>query len=563
MVVGAVVLLLGAYVGACFALSGQVPRGTTVAGVSIGGKSGADARKALEARAAELGETPLTVAAEGQQAQLVPVDSGLGIDTRATVDGLTGPHLTDPGHLWSHVVGGGTVEPVTTVDSDALATAISALGEQLVTAPPPVDAAVTFVDGKAQVTDSSDGQGLDEAAAAQVLASQWWSADGPLTLTIVPQKPQITTAQAEQAVRDQADPLLAGPVTVVVGDTHAKLTVDQMTTGATFVPKDGTLTLVLDGPGLASRLVAQVPALTDTAAAHFEFDASGQPVVVAGVAGKSVDPTALAAAVVAATTTTDRTATVDLVDTDPEQSRADLEGLGVKEVVGEYWTPLTAEPRRTKNITNGASLINGTLVRPGETFSLGETISPIDASNGFIEAGVINNGMHTDGMGGGLSQVSTTTFNAAFESGMELGPPTGSAGAWHKPHSEWFNRYPEGREATISYPGLDMKWQNNTPYGALVKAWIEPTCDKGSYGCLHVQIWSTKYWTVESETFPRQHVVSPSTEHKSGANCVPSSAGNSGFLSTGVRRIYLDGELKGEWTWSWTYSPSNKIVCDG
>ncbi|MDR3069338.1 MAG: VanW family protein [Cellulomonas sp.] len=560
---GAVVLLVGVYVAACFALSDRVPRGTTVAGVSIGGKSSADARKALDSGLADVGTTPVAVVADGQESTFVPAEAGLAFDAQATVKSVTGPRLTEPGHLWRHIVGGGATTPVTTTDGDKLEETVAVLDTPVRV--DPVDATVVFGDGAAQVTPAADGQGLDTAAAARTIAAQWLTADEPLRLKIVTIAPQITDDAARRAVTEQAEPLMAGPITVVVEDSEAKLTVAQLTEGASFVPKDGGLALTLNGPGLVRHLAEQLPDLLDDAAdAHFDFDASGSPVIVDGVPGSSVAPDTLAAALVEASTTVDRTATVPLVASDPEHSREDLEGLGIKEVVGEYKTPLNSEPRRTQNITNGASLVSGTLVRPGETFSLGKTISPIDGSNGFVKAGVINQGMHVDGMGGGLSQLSTTTFNAAFESGMAL-PGVASqveGGITNKPHSEYISRYPEGRESTLSYPGVDMQWTNNTPYGALLKAWVGP-CSLNSAGCVYVQVWSTKYWTVESETFPRSGHTAPTTKHKSGANCSPSSAGVSGFVSTGVRRVYLDGELKDEWRWSWRYEPAHAIVCDG
>ena len=559
VVAGAVVLLVGVYVGACFALSDRVPRGTTVAGVSIGGKNSADARKALDRGLADVGTTPVAVVVDGQESTFVPADAGLAFDARATVKSVTGPRLTEPDHLWKHIAGGGAATPVTTTDRDQLEAAVDLLGEPVRT--DPVDATVVFTDHGVETTPAASGEGLDTAAAARTIAAQWLTADGPLQLKIVTLEPQITDAAAGRAVTEQAEPLMDGPVTVKVQDKTASLSVAQMTTGATFVPRDGALVLTLDGPGLVRHVAGQMPELLNNLGdAHFDFDAAGQPVIVVpDVTSKTVDSGALATAVVAASTTAGRTATAEIVESDPEQSRAELEALGVKEVVGEFSTPLTAEPRRTSNITNGARLINTILVRPGETFSLGASLEPVDASNGFREAGVINNGIHTDGMGGGLSQLSTTTFNAAFESGMEL--------VEYRAHTEWISRYPEGRESTLYYPDLDMKWKNNTPYGALVKAWIDPSgqCSLGKTsgsGCVRVQIWSTKYWTVESETFPRQDHVAPTTQHISSPRCEPSSAGNGGFLSTGVRRVYLDGELKDEFRWSWRYKPTNKIVCD-
>lgn len=215
-------------------------------------------------------------------------------------------------------------------------------------------------------------------------------------------------------------------------------------------------------------------------------------------------------------------------------------------MVSEFSTPLTSEPRRTVNITNGAEKISGTLIRPGETFSLTEELGPIDSAHGYVQAGAIVNGEHTDAWGGGLSQVSTTTYNAAYFAGMEL--------VEHTPHSEWFSRYPEGREATIFTGLIDMQWRNNTPYGALVQAFVAD-------GRLHVRIWSTPYWTVESSTSGRWGVVSPTTVYSQSPTCSPQSAGNPGFSVEVTRRVLLDGVLADEESWVVTYRPQNRVVC--
>src|SRR5450756_3158953 len=107
----------------------------------------------------------------------------------------------------------------------------------------------------------------------------------------------------------------------------------------------------------------------------FEND---QPVLRPGAPGTAIDPAALARAVQkAGLSATDRTARVALVPTDPKQSTAAMQALGVKEKVSEFATPLTNEPIRTLNLINGASKMSGQLVRPGETFSTTKALSPV------------------------------------------------------------------------------------------------------------------------------------------------------------------------------------------
>jgi len=124
----------------------------------------------------------------------------------------------------------------------------------------------------------------------------------------------------------------------------------------------------------------------------------------------------------------------------------------------------------------------------------------------------------------------------------------------HHPHSEWFARYPEGREATVFSGTLDLRWKNDTPYGALVQAWVVD-------GRVHVQIWGTKYWTVETTTSGRSNVRQPTTVYSQTPTCEAQNAGNPGFTVTVVRRVLLNGAVASTQTRTTTYKPQNKIIC--
>jgi len=146
----------------------------------------------------------------------------------------------------------------------------------------------------------------------------------------------------------------------------------------------------MDGAKLVDAVLARTTdLLTPAADASFQF-VRGAPRIVPGAAGTTLDPDDLAAAVAAAAVAGDRTAHVELVASDPAQSTAALEALGIKEIVSEFSTPLTSEPRRTRNIANGAEKVTGTLVLPGETFSLEKALGPITPENGYITGQTIH-----------------------------------------------------------------------------------------------------------------------------------------------------------------------------
>jgi vancomycin resistance protein YoaR len=131
--------------------------------------------------------------------------------------------------------------------------------------------------------------------------------------------------------------------------------------------------------------------------------------------------------------------------------------------------------------------LNGTLVRPGERFSLNGRLGRRTPAKGYLPAPVINGGRLVKGYGGGVSQVSTTTFNAAFFAGVRI--------EQHTPHSFYISRYPEGREATVSWPDVDQVWTNDTGFGILIRAQI-------SGNDLTVTFLGTKVWDVEAVKDP-------------------------------------------------------------
>ena len=545
VVLGIVVVLLGAYAGASYALGHRVPRGATVAGVDVGGLTETAAVQRLTTRLANATTGALTVKAGDQQAQLDPVQAGLTFDPAATVHRLVGVDLLQPVRLWNQLVGVGAQPAVTAVDANALHTAVQHLADSLQV--DPVDGAIVFADGKAHATPAQAGTDLDVAGAEKAIRDGWLVGARPLTLPTRTVEPDITQAETDAALTEVAQRVAGAPVTVSVADRTVTLPASTLISDASFTAQDGKLVLQMNGPALVGQVLAQTPGLVTAAAdAHFEFQ-NDAPVLVPGTPGTTIDPDALATAVAtAASSATQRTATVQLVPSDPSQSTEALQALGVKEIVSEFATPLTSEPHRTVNITVGASKINGVLVKPGETFSLGNALSPIDPAHGYIDAGAIVDGDHVQALGGGLSQISTTTFNAAYFAGFE--------DVAHTPHSEWFTRYPEGREATIFVPTLDMKWKNNTPYGALIQSWV-------ANNQVHVRIWGTKYWTVTSTTGPRSNVHQPTTVYSQSPRCTPQSAGNPGFTVTVTRQVSLDGVVKQTTSRTTTYKAQDTIVC--
>jgi vancomycin resistance protein YoaR len=546
-----VAALAGAYVGASYYFADRVPKGATVVGVDIGGLPRAEAlerlHQALDAKATET----VAVAVGEAETTFDPVLAGLGFSAEATVAAQTGLSF-NPARLWEHVGGIGQIELVLTVNRPALEAHLAELAA--LTRLEPVNGTLTVASGEVVTTEPQAGLELDQAAAAAQVEAEYLVKAGPWTWPAAELAPKIGQAQLDQAVQEIAEPLLSGPVAVAVADARVEVPAAEVAAAALIGPDGGDggrLTLDWDKELLAASVAKRLPAGVETEAedARFVF-VDGQPVIEDGAQGARLSPDQLAEAMsVAALALGDqRLATAELVEADPAAGRAELEQLGVKEVIGRFETQATNSADRTKNLRKAAAIVTGMIVRPGETFSLDKALGHRSLETGWFNAGVVVAGVSQDGIGGGLSQFSTTLYNAAHLAGM--------VDVAHTPHSNYFSRYPTGREATLWEGQIDNQFKNDTPYGVVLRAGVSDSLK------VWVELWSTKYWTVEAGIGQPYSYVAPRTIESTKADCKPQSAGSSGFQVDYWRvRTGPDGAAQPEETWHWRYDPMNAIVC--
>lgn len=142
------------------------------------------------------------------------------------------------------------------------------------------------------------------------------------------------------------------------------------------------------------------------------------------------------------------------VETDyPRGSKEELSR--VKDVLGTFTTSYsTSGPSRSQNVANGAKLINGTVLYPGDTFSTYEVVSPFTTANGYEMAGSYLNGKVVDSLGGGICQVSTTLYNAVLLSELEV--------VERSNHSMIVTYVDPSADAAIAGTYKDFKFKNDT-----------------------------------------------------------------------------------------------------
>ncbi len=540
----ALVVIAGAYLGMAWFLGRHVPSNTSVAGVPIGGMSPADAQATLKRALGESASRPVRVLAGGETVEVDPSAAGLSLDLDATLQGLSG-FSAKPADVWNHLTGGQEEPLRTTVDRSRLESALTAVASRVDKTP--VEGSVTFPGGRTTVVTPVVGRRLDVARSADSVVRAW-PATKPVAATVETVPPAVPAAEVARVAKEFATPAMSGPVKVSAGGRTFALA------PATYAPalsvaasSSGTLTPVVDD-AVVLRVVraAAVRAGVEKEARDARIVLAGSRAqVVPSVTGVSIDPASLKASFLPALTSASRTAVVRTTVTQPQLSTAQATKVAPKEVIGTFTTYLPFNPPRTENITIAARTLNGTYIAPGKQFSLNAVLGPRTAGKGYNEAPVIMNGRLTKDYGGGISQLSTTTFNAAFFAGVRIEE--------YHPHSFYISRYPEGREATISWPDVDQKWTNDTGNGILVQAGV-------SGNAVTVTLHGTKVWDVEAVKGPRRNVVQPKRIVDDRASCVAQTP-TPGFDVTVTRIFTRNGAEVKRSTFSTHYIPEDDVVC--
>ena len=555
LVGGALILVVGAVYLVGYLMAGdKLPKDAEIAGIAVGGLSTEAAVQKLETELGPRASAPIAVTAGDEKAEVVPADAGLGVDYAASVELAGGGRSLDPRHIWRVLTGGAQTDPVITTDQAELDAAVAELAKTVDRAPK--DAKLSFDGGKVVQTEGKDGVALDADQASSAIESAFLGAGAPVQLPAEVTEPQITTDEVAAVATSYAKPAVSGPVTLDAGAAGSfKVTAAMIGDSITFVAADGTLKPQLDAEKLrreADDAVAEVELKKPRNATVRLVD--GKPKVVPAVNGTTVSAENLAAAVQPLLTKTgkDRTGAVELTGAKAPFSTEDAENLQIKQVTGQFTTRFPYATYRNVNIGRAAELINNTVLKPGDTFSLNGIVGERTAKNGFVEGYIIQGGKFKKELGGGVSQSATTTYNAMFFAGLK--------DIQHQPHTLYIDRYPPGREATVAWPTLDLKFQNNTKYGVLVQAYVKKATPS-SRGSITVKMWSTKtYDEIDSSPLKKSSFTTGRDITDDDPKCEP-QAPVQGFTVNYSRIFRNDGKTVKTEPFRWTYAPTDRITC--
>lgn len=486
LLIALIILLVGS-VGAFEAYHGnRVYPGVSVWSKDVGGMLPKQATTRLM-NPSSLEEPLITLTGPDRSWEVGAAELGLRLEPEATA-GLAysvGREGAWPIGLLSRIellAVGANIAPVFTYDESVARRYLEALSTHIEVAP--VDAELTFDGTTPRVKIARAGRRLDvelTLAALSPLITQLRPATLPLVVEEVP--PVVKDAEAARA---EVQKLLNGPLTLALAEPR-----DGDPGPWVILPEDllemlnlhveaGMLRASLDEQPLRVYLEKLAPALEiDAVDARFHFNERTRELepISASQEGRALDVEGTVTRISEALTAGERHVPLVVQEIPPSYpDTASAEELGIVDRVATGESYFIGSPSgRDHNIRLSASQFDGLIVPPGETFSFNHTLGEVTAEAGYDTALITAGEQLAMGTGGGICQVSTTAYRAAFWGGYPI------IERWaHSQRVAYYELHGGGvgMDATIYTPVVDFKFVNDRPTPLLIETEVQQSAHR-------------------------------------------------------------------------------------
>lgn len=459
---------------------GEILGDVTVGGIQLGGLGEFEATEAVRELEARMASEPVTVVVAGHVFELDPTKVGFDIDEQAVVaaaleqgrkGNLLGQFNWWLGHFGDDAL---DLEVPYTYDESAIRTEID--DWQFNGIDDPAFPGDVWLDGENVVyAYPQSGTGIDADSSVTSLGSALGEMPRPAVELPTRQIQAALTNADVDAVVAEVGGFLSKPIRLQAPDLKT-VTVPRSVVADSLVVRreDNTVSgkpefrVTLRGAPILDYVTAFDPYLeTDPVDAEIIIDDVEDTVeIVPSVPVTEPDPVLIPQAAWKALNSVTRTASVPFrTGREATLSTADVAAYGINGKISEFTTFHSCCQARVINIQAIADAVDGAWILPGEVFSLNDYVGKRTTAKGYVCAGALIGGEVVEEgeicIGGGTSQFTTTLYNAAFFAGLE--------DIFHFPHTIWFSRYPEGREATLGFPNPDLVFRNNTDNVVVIK----------------------------------------------------------------------------------------------
>jgi vancomycin resistance protein YoaR len=468
--------------------------GVSIQGMPVGSLSREEIRTALASHYAPFIEAPLTLVFEGRSWQPSLDDLGVQFDfdqvaLAALGVGRTGNPLRRIEELWKlRQKGGIDIAPRLRVDAARVQQYLIGLAAEIDR--PPRNAALSIAAGKVLPTAAQPGrQLLVDATALDILRALQSLEPQTVTLRTRILEPTLADEDIAAAVVD-AELLLSRPLELRQGERRWVWDQDRIAEMLTISVIDGRMFINVDQARL-ERAVDRLAQFVDSPSAEprVTFRNGRLQIIESGRDGLRLKKAEAVEAIRLALRTPDRVVELPVETIRPQITTETLPTLGIVELVAEGKSSFAGSAGyRVTNIRAGAARMDGVLIPPGAEFSFNTQLGAVDAEHGFVQGyAVIGNRTQLE-WGGGVCQVSTTVFRAAFWAGLPI-----TERHAHPFHISWYDAFsfPDqaapGMDATI-YTGVqDLRFINDTGHWLLMEAVVDTSAQ-----VLSVRLYGTR-----------------------------------------------------------------------
>lgn len=538
--------LLASYFYEQGAFRGQVLRGVVLQGHSVFGLDRSELVSFLGPLERDVDEQEIELTLKGETRKFRAGDLGVAVDVdaitrRALGAGHQGSVFSRFGYWLGSLISSEEVPLTLRTDQTKLKKVLGTWAKELLDEP--VLPSVTF-DGELHVTMGRGGTVIEYEELARSLQAGGRPKEGWKKIIPTRERPPIVPEDDVVRVRREAETLVKKPIELVApGAEGGGVILSPFALGAALGnridEKNGTFTLQIDLEILKksmAKLLREVE--REPIDASFQFSSTGVPTMTPSEDGRGLDEAAFQRALREVGADGPRRIVLPLQVRKPKLTTEEAEKLGVKGLVMSFTTRHACCQPRVENIHHAAGQLDGVILRPGEKFSLNEFLGPRRKSTGYRKAPTIVRGEMEDVYGGGISQLATTLFNAVLRGGYEI--------IQRQPHSVYFSRYPEGHEATVSFPEPDLIFRNDTEAGMVIKTRAESTY-------IRVLIFGDNGGRVTTvDKGQRYDIVEPPKEYEPDETMPPEKmkrlrAGQLGWTVLVSRKVkYPSGKVKEE-----------------
>ena len=536
---GVAIILLGCYVWSITV----VPPNTKLFGYDIGSKLSPNVYEQINIAIKDKVNDPINFQTPQGTFTVTPEQIGLELDLPATVKGIRKNIFI----FLKSAVFSTEIKPIINLDDNTFKNALAKV--KLENTKNPINATLATQGGKVVTTEAVSGTEIDWEKTKKSLRESWLYEGRKAEVVIAYIPPAVSNEDVNKVRSNLADLAVASPITLKIGQRSVEISPEVIGTALKFVPNKEKLESKFDENVIISEISRQIPKIKTTAS-DAKIDFIGEKVVVVPAQeGIKFKPGQLDAALSPAFRQKDnRVVNLDSAVIKPLISTESLDALGIREQLSTFRQDFEYLPYRETNVGQAARYMDGKILKPGEIYSMNETIKERTTKNGYVKGIYIGEGGRFDfGLGGGVSIITSATWTAAFYAGLER--------IEQRAHSVHISRYAPGLEATVSWPKLDLKFRNNTKNNVLIKA--IPARDG-----ITISMYGTKEYDKITAKFGEPYNLNNNidTVNSYDPNCLSQDPAP-GFKIVVTRQFWKNNSIVQTEDFTTSYKPSDHVIC--